>query len=355
MAKNTLKKLILKNHQSAGDITLLAYAIKALHEQYPKQYLTDVDTTYDDIFIGNPYITKLDKHDPKVRILDMQYPTINFSNQRPYQSVNGFVWDLAKKLKIKLEATDWKGAVWITSEEQAWWSQIFEILHYNPPYWIIDAGHKWDYTAKAWDFERYQAIVDAFPELWFVQIGQPEHNHPKLTGNNLINLVGKTDARQFIRLMWHSFGVITPISWPMHLAYAVPPHPRFNRKARACIVIAGGREPNHWQTGPDQQFIHTCGMLDCCDDGGCWKSRVVPIGDGDHKDQDLCVDPVLLPSGQYIGKCFDLITVDEVCLLIRRYMTNLKAPIETAPKPEEPQDSETNQPEIADQVAEPSE
>jgi len=120
--------------------------------------------------------------------------------------------------------------------------------------------------------------------------------------------------------------VITPLSAPMVFAYAIPPHPRFGRKSRACIVVAGGREPNHWQQGPNQQFLHTCGQLSCCDYGGCWKSRVVPLNitTGDNKDSELCIYPVELPNGQVIPKCMDLISVDEVCTHIKRYMDNLE-------------------------------
>lgn len=317
------KKIILKNHQSPGDIVMMTYAIKALHEQYSKQFITGVDTFFGAVFEGNPYVQDLNPKDPMVRILNMEYPTIHHSNQKAYHFVNSFIYDLSHKLHIHLEPTDWSGAIWITPEEQSWFSQVHDNLNCDPPFWIINAGHKWDYTAKAWDFTRYQTVVDSFPNVTFVQIGNPEHHHPALHGDNLLNLIGKTDDRQLIRLVWNSFGVITPISLPMHLAYAIPPHPRYKRKSRACIVIAGGREPNHWQAAANQQFLHTCGMLDCCDLGGCWKSRIVPINDGDSKDQDLCVHPVKLPSGQHIGKCFDIISAEDVCAIIKKYMENL--------------------------------
>jgi hypothetical protein len=323
LKKTQAKRIVLSNHQSPGDVCQLAYAIKALHEQYPDKYITGVDTSCDEIFEENPYVVALDKDDIRVKTIEMDYPTIHQSNQKPYHFVNGFVWDLAKKLNIKLEPTEWSGAIYIREEEEGWLSGVNEILGCDPPYWCINAGIKNDFTAKAWDFERYQQIVDRFPEITFVQIGAKEHNHPELKGKNLLSFIGETDLRQLIRLVWHSFGVITPVSLPMHLAYAIQPHHRYNRKSRACIVISGGREPNHWQAAANQQFLHTCGMLDCCDLGGCWKSRVTPIGDGDSKDQDLCLYPVKLPSGQFIAKCMDMISVDEVCLLIKKYMDNM--------------------------------
>jgi hypothetical protein len=79
----------------------------------------------------------------------------------------------------------------------------------------------------------------------------------------------------------------------MHLAAAVDSPPDAPRH-RPCVVVAGGREPPHFTAHPHHQFIHTVGALRCCDDGGCWKSRAVPLGDGAEKDRPeaLCVDVV---------------------------------------------------------------
>lgn len=317
-------KLILKNFQSPGDVVIMAFALKSLHETYPGRFLTDVRTTCPAIFEGNPYITPLHESDVDM-VIDMTYDTIHQSNQKPYHYLNGMMIDLQTKLRLPIVPTFFQSFIYIREQEHFWYSAVFEKVKRNVPYWIIDAGYKTDYTAKQWAFDRYQKIIDRFPELTFVQIGldHPNHVHPELKGENLINMVGQTDLRQLIRLVYNSWGVITPVSLPMMLAYAVPPHPRFQRHSRACIVIAGGREPNHWQQGPNQQFIHTCGLLPCCDLGGCWKSRVMSLGDGDHKDEELCLCPVKLSTGQTIAKCMDMITADDVCRLVKFYMDNL--------------------------------
>src|SRR5262249_23575409 len=83
-----------------------------------------------------------------------------------------------------------------------------------------------------------------------------------------------------------------------------------------CVVVAGGREPPHWEAYPHHQFIHTVGALSCCDDGGCWKARTLPLGDGDEKDlpKNLCVDVIgCLPH------CMDMITPEEVICRIELY------------------------------------
>src|SRR5690606_10470166 len=117
-----------------------------------------------------------------------------------------------------------------------------------------------------------------------------------------------TSIRQLVRLMYHADGAVSPISLLMHLAAAVPTPPG-KPKSRPCVVIAGGREPPHWTAYPHHQFIHTVGALPCCDQGGCWKSRTRPLGDGDPKDEpdQLCVDVV----GD-LPRCMDMITADDV-------------------------------------------
>jgi len=318
------RKIIFQNWQSPGDIVMLLFALDSLHRSYPDVFITDVRCTAREIFHGSPFITPLDDNEEGVMVIKAEYPSIHRSNTHPVRFVTAFAEHMEQRLGVRIRPGPFHSVVHITAEEERWVSAVHEVLKRDVPYWIINAGHKSDFTAKAWDFERYQALVDRFPEIWFVQVGSPEHTHPPLTGPNVLNFVGKTDTRQLIRLVWHSFGVISGVSFPMHLAYAVPPHPRFNRKSRANITIAGGREPAHWEEGPNHHYLHTCGMLPCCDMGGCWKSRVVPLGDGDGKDNSLCVSPVMLGSGQWIGRCMEMISVDDVARVIEKYMTNLE-------------------------------
>jgi hypothetical protein len=324
------QKLILRNFQSPGDIVMLLYAITSLHRAYPGEYLTDVRTPVKGIFEHNPLITPIKSSDKSARTIDMHYPQVNSSNTHPHRFSTAFTAYLADKLERPIKPAEFGGIIPISAQEHAWFSGVYEILGKDVPYWVLNAGHKSDFTAKAWSFERYQELINRFPHIWFVQIGSEEHIHPNLTGPNLINMRGKTDTRQLIRLVYNSFGVISGVSFPMHLAYAVPAHPRFNRQSRANITIAGGREPSHWEEGPAHQYMHTCGMLPCCDLGGCWKSRVVPLGDGDKKDKSLCLYPIQLPNGQAIGKCMDMITVDDVARHVERYMSNLEYEIPNA-------------------------
>jgi hypothetical protein len=138
------------------------------------------------------------------------------------------------------------------------------------------------------------------------------HHHPKLEG--VIDLRGKTDLRQLVRLVYHAQGVLCPVTCLMHLAAAVAV--KDGKPAeRPCVVVAGGREPPHWEAYPSHQFLHTVGMLPC-DNGGCWRARTVALGDGDERDQahSLCVDVV-----DHLPHCMHMITAAEVIRRIEMY------------------------------------
>jgi len=102
----------------------------------------------------------------------------------------------------------------------------------------------------------------------------------------------------------------------MHLAAAVECK-HGGPANRPCVVVAGGREPPSWEAYPTQQFLHTIGRLPCCAEGGCWRSRSVPLADGDEKDEErhLCVDVV-----ENLPHCMHLITPAAVTKAIELYL-----------------------------------
>ena len=315
------QKLVLKSMLSPGDILMLTAAVRDLHLSHPGKYVTDVQTPCPWFWENNPYITRLDQQDPDVETIQCEYPLIQSSNHLPYHFIHGYRIFLSEALGVPIEPFAFKGDIHITDQEKGWISQVEEITgKSNSRFWIIVSGGKKDFTAKWWDPDRAQAVVDHFHgRIQFVQCGDGNdyHVHPPL--NNVIDLLGKTDLRQLVRLMYHADGVICPVTMFMHLAAAVETKPGRSIN-RPCVVVAGGREPVQWEAYPHHQFLHTNGALPCCDNGGCWKSRVVPLGDGDEKDKHLCESPVRLDSGRMLPKCLDMITAQDVINSIERYL-----------------------------------
>ena len=86
------------------------------------------------------------------------------------------------------------------------------------------------------------------------------------------------------------------------------------------MVVAGGREPAHWEQYPGHQFLSTVGALPCCAHGGCWRSRCQVVGDGDNKDRhSVCDYPVEVASDLAIPRCMDMITPQDVIRRIEMY------------------------------------
>lgn len=310
------EKRILRNFQSPGDIVMLTAAVRDLHRAYPGRFLTDVRTSASALWENNPHITPLDEHDRDVATIDLHYPLIHQSNFRPFHFIHGFIQYLEEQLGVRIPATDFKGDIHLAPREKQWMSQVQE-LGIRDNFWILMAGGKYDFTTKWWNPAAYQRVVDHFRgRIQFVQCGEQAHWHPPLEG--VINFVGKTDTRQFVRLVHHADGVVCPVTFAMHLAAAVETRPG-KPKNRACVVIAGGREPSQWEAYPHHQFLHTNGALTCCDQGGCWKSRCQAVGDGDSKDTDLCLFPTEIGPQLQIAKCMHLITPEDVIRSIEIY------------------------------------
>lgn len=316
-----MRKLILQNFLSPGDILMLTAAVRDLHLTYPEQFQTDVRTSCGQLWENNPYLTRLNEDDPEVEIIRCEYPLIHQSNHLPYHFIHGFRLFLSEKLGMPIQPHAFKGDIHLAPEEKNWLSQVDEITEKaGTRFWIIVSGGKKDFTAKWWDPTRAQAVVNHFRDrLLFVQCGEGgnHHVHPPLQG--VISLVGKTDLRQVTRLMYHAEGVICPVTMFMHLAAAVPTRPE-RPVNRPCVVVAGGREPSQWEAYPHHQFLHTNGCLPCCDNGGCWRSRIVPLGDGDEKDKSLCLFPVQTATNLMLPKCLNMITAHHVIQAIERYL-----------------------------------
>jgi len=305
----TKEKLILKSNLCPGDILTLTAAVESLHATYRGEYLTDVRTPVSAIWEHNPWITPLEEAES--RVLQMHYPTINECNQIPHCFLAGYTEYLGKLLNRPLRLRTNRPHLYITETEKGWLNQFRELdpAHRDRPFWLVNAGIKSDYTAKAWPIEYFQEVVNATRgRIQWVQVGAREHEHPRLDG--VVDLRGKTDHRQLIRLAWHARAGLGPVTYLMHLMAAW-------EKPYLCLL--GGREPVTWVQYPRQVTFHTIGQLPCCRDRACWKARVAVAGDGDQKDskKSLCERPIW-GLERPVAECMARIRPEEVIQVLER-------------------------------------
>lgn len=298
-----MNKLILKSDLCPGDILTMTAAVESLHRAYPDQYITDVHTSVPEIWAHNPLITKLAEQDPEVTTLNLEYPSVNRSCQEHVSFLSGYTTNLGDQLGIPLRLKVNRPYLYLSDEEKEWMNQIQEHRSNGRdiPFWLINAGIKSDYTAKAWPIEYYQEVVNrTIGDIQWVQVGSEEHDHPPL--DRVIDLRGQTDHRQLIRLVYHCDGGLGPVTYLQHLCAAWE---------KPYICLLGGREPVTWVSYPLQHTLHTIGMLPCCRTEACWRSQVVPGG------KDLCEWPIL-GLERPVAKCMAMIKPAEVLQILER-------------------------------------
>lgn len=307
-----IKSIYITQNQCPGDVCMLTAAVRDLKTSFPELRI-NVDTPAEYLWDNNPFLDRSLKKREADKVIQARYDLIHKSNTHPYHFIHGFRIYLANTLGLPIGQGPAKVDIHLSPSEKT-----TNIVTPSLRYWIVNAGFKKDFTNKGWEWDRYAKVVAELKnEVTFVQIGEKSkgHNHRPIPG--AIDMIGKTQGRDIVKLMYHAAGVLTGVSFPMHLS-TMESDPKTSRVWRPCVTLVGGREPIQWVQQPNMQALHCCSMLDCCAKGGCWKSRVAKLGDGAEQDKSICEHPIKTKSGQVIPLCMDMITVDDVVSTIRK-------------------------------------
>jgi len=263
MNKNVKKnrKVILRQGQSPGDILTFTRCVADLKRAYP-DWSIDVRTPCMEIFENNPNITHLDDNDKDVEIFDISYDEINNCGWVQEHWTKAYHHDVEKKLGVKFEQTSILPELWIGDIEKTWINQVECEFGWKGPFWVGNFGMKQDNELKK--YHRWQEVVDIFNERFkgkvkMVSVGHKDHIHPKLNG--VLDLVGKTDIRQLIRLIYNAHGTVGPLSFQFVISAALK---------QPSVCVAGGKEDVRWHLYPHIKHIYSNGSLPCCEWGGCW-------------------------------------------------------------------------------------
>jgi ADP-heptose:LPS heptosyltransferase/ubiquinone/menaquinone biosynthesis C-methylase UbiE len=317
---DTITNLVLCNRLAPGDILVMTNALRDLHKAFPGKYQTDVRTPCMEIFDNNPYVCKfsyneqayqkalakfhkLTGNDNEARkhisvsgdtaFIDMHYPLIHRSGVTGSHFSEGHRDWLEKVLDVKIPQTDIRPEIYLSQTEKDWPSPALNHGVDNK-YWVLNAGGKMDFTLKQYPY--YQEVVNTLKSKYhfdIVQIGVKSHDHKPMPG--CVDLIGKTNIRELFRLIAGSQGVITCVSFPMHIAasFNVP-----------CVVIAGARESVRWELFNSHQFLYLNGTLACASGvEGCWKSTI-----------ESCQNKV-----DGVPKCHKMITPADITRAVDRY------------------------------------
>ena len=290
------KPIIFKNRQAIGDILMFTCAIRDFKSAFP-DWPINVQSTAMHIWDNNPYLDR-SLTNANADIIEIGPGALtNASNRDDRHFANAFRLSIQEKLGIEFPQGPIKPDIWMTKEET-----VEPII--KPPYWIIVAGEKGDWTAKTYPFKRWEEIVAQYPGMKFVQIGAKEHKHPKLEGPNIINMIGETQGRddgirKLFKLFYFAEGSMGLVSFQMHLAAAF---------GMPCVVIAGAREPARFTRFPGHQYLCTDGCLPCAADKACW-----------HCDLEKTCPTIIEENGQRFPRCVDIIDTYDVIKAFDQY------------------------------------
>jgi ADP-heptose:LPS heptosyltransferase len=315
-----IRRLLLVSYGSPTDQVMLSAAVRDLHLGFPGEFITSIKSYHPEIWALNPYVTNLDDDDPTVQVIPCGRPPVGQSEGLSFHFVHAYRMLLSRALDIGIKPTSFQGDIHLSDEEKSEPSDVDRALDATGVrYWVVVTGSHKNATVRRWPPSRYQDVVDHFRDrILFVQAGaeRDRAEHPRL--KNVLDLVGKTDLRQLIRLIHFSDGVLCPISLFSHLAAAVEVPPN-RRRCRPCVVVAGGSEPSQWNAYPQQFHLHRSGTLPCCDNGGCWRSHVLPIDQAQTDNNKACMFPTQTPDGTY-AKCMETVSSQEVIGAIENYL-----------------------------------
>ena len=265
----------------------------------------------------NPNLTALDEQDPNVEWIDCEAACNGEGDGSPIRRFHGFLQYFNMLPEVRIKPSHFRGDIHLSRKEKSWFSQVQELTREKIPFWLVSTGSEDRASTNRWGEGRFQAIVNEFKDrILFVQVGTERDHSSELDGvlDGVIDLRGKTDLRQLIRLVHHAQGVLCPVNLLMHLAAAV--ETGSGAANRACVVIAGGSHPPQWQRYPTHQYLHTIGALPCCESTGCGRRWTHSPGGSSMADSldDICVDTI----GD-LAHCMQMIGEPSVITAIGRY------------------------------------
>jgi ADP-heptose:LPS heptosyltransferase len=290
-----------------GDTVVMTALVRDLALAYPGQFDIFVHTNLPDIWRNNPYCRDVIALRASAdRVVKLDYgKTLHRQKYETVHFLAAFHRDVQLQMGLTVPTLRPYGDIHLTQTETD-----TAVAGLPPRYWVVVAGYKDDYPAKAWPTAYWQETVDALAGLGIacVQVGKLEnqnlrHHHAPLRG--VVDHRGRTDVRQLAAVISRADGVICGITGAMHIAAALQ---------RPCVVVAGGREAWYWEayvrenaglpladtlTVP-HRYLHSGGTLLCAKHHGCWKNRFVLAPGKEH--DDVCYN-ASKATGSLASKC----------------------------------------------------
>ena len=259
-------KILLRNTQPLlGDRLMFTPLVRDLKKAHP-DWQIGVESAGPEIWLNNPHVDFSINETNAERICNVGPGKVTRGSKTNGLHITAaFRCSLEEQLGEIIPQGPFKPDVYLSEAEKA--QRMID-----GDYWVIncDTG---PFTAKRWPFERFQTVVNAMPDLTFVQVGLGKDCRGRMKGPNVIDLIDKTKIRELFSLVYHAQGCISLVSSLMHVAAAFE---------KPCVVIAGGREPPTFERYAWHRYIDNVGGLPCCKLQACWHNALSACKDHDE-------------------------------------------------------------------------
>ena len=167
-----------------------------------------------------------------------------------------------------------------------------ELTGIEIPFWIVATSEQGRRTAKAWGRRSYQQVVDHFRgRIQFVQVARNGNCQRPLAF--VLDLCGRTELRQLIRLVYHAQGVLCPVGALTDLAAAVAVRPG-GGEDRPCISVGAGSWLALWRYAFQGKGLERDSAAPCWPSPKCASLMSSSLGGG-GRDRGLASGPQSTP------------------------------------------------------------
>lgn len=258
-------KILLRNTQPLlGDRLMFTPLVRDLKKAHP-DWQIGIESAGPEIWMNNPHIDPAVTEASAERVYDVGPGKVTRGSKTNGLHITAaFRCSLEEQLAEMIRQGPFKPDIYLSDAEKA-----HRLV--DGQYWVIncDTG---PFTAKRWPLDRFQSVIDAMPDLTFVQVGLSRDCRGRLKGDNVIDLIDKTKIRELFSLVYHADGCISLVSSLMHVAAAFD---------KPCVVLAGGREPPTFERYAYHRYIDNVGCLPCCRLQACWHNALSACKDHD--------------------------------------------------------------------------
>lgn len=230
----------------------------SLERKFQVRFNTGGKPHFQQVFYGNPYLTDF-SGEPDIGLMIGTQLGCNAAGRLGCHITESFRMAIMAKTGFEFPIGELIPDLHLTDDEKA----LPPIIEGR--YWVIANGKRLPFTSKFWPPERWQAVISALPEITFVHVGfddgekNSEHYHPKLYGDNVIDMIGKTQdprsgIRELFRIVHDADGCLSLVSSMAHIAAGF---------RKPCVTIGGAREPAQFEMYPFHRYIHYQGAMKC--------------------------------------------------------------------------------------------